>query len=75
MTKIQLEKLNIYPTFPGKDMYYVQGIGDIKIWKTDKLEDIFISIYKLGLEIGKEAGKIDKIREIKSILDIQIEEL
>ena len=53
--------------------YFIPYIGFFKIEEDLNILSLLKMIYQNGIIYGKEQGKIEKTREIKSILDIQYE--
>lgn len=53
--------------------YFVQFVGEVDLYESTTLEDVFRLVYEAGIEDGKKQGKQIKIEEIKKVLDIEID--
>jgi hypothetical protein len=74
-TKEQLEFLGIYSIeskiYPNR--YFVPCLGEVDLYDSTSVEDIFKMIWKAGYEFGEEVGKNKKISELKKVLKIEEE--
>lgn len=72
MTVEELEKLGIYQISPKfyPRKFGIDGYGEFIIPENYTIADIFQLIYKQGYKEGTEKGKLLKIKEIRSCLDL-----
>jgi len=73
ITKEQLELMGIYSTesiaYPKR--YFVPCVGEVDLYESVSVEDIFEMVWKAGENHGKKQGMAMKVHELKKVLDIE----
>ena len=73
MTEKQIEKMGFenYSTKIHPYRFYLHNIGWFDFSKYHTQRDIILKVYDIGLDVGKDLGRVEKIEEIKAVLNIE----
>lgn len=72
LTKEQLELMGIYSIesklYPKR--HFVPCLGEVDLYESTDVKDIFEMIWKAGNEYGQKQGMKMKVQELKKVLEI-----